>query len=231
MVYVMSDLHGEYEKYKKMLEHIEFSDEDELFILGDTVDRGERPVDILLDMMERPNVYHLMGNHDLLALDILKVLATDIREESLGTLDKRLIEEIGEWMQDGGESTLNQFASLSKTQRADVVDYMSDFSLYEAIDVGDKTYILVHAGLGNFRKDKKLSEYTPDELLFCRSGLDMEYYDDKSIYIVSGHTPTIVLAGTSGIVKMGNNIKIDCGATFGGRLGCLCLDTMEEFYI
>ena len=66
MIYVMSDLHGEYEKYIKMLELIKFSDEDELFILGDTVDRGERPIDILLDMMKRPNVYHLMGNHDLL---------------------------------------------------------------------------------------------------------------------------------------------------------------------
>ena len=103
--------------------------------------------------------------------------------------------------------------------------------MYETIDVEDNTYILVHAGLGNFAKDKKLSEYTPDELLFCRSRLDMEYYDDKSIYIVSGHTPTIVLAGTSKIVTIGNNIKIDCGAAFGGRLGCLCLDTMEEFYI
>ena len=231
MIYVMSDLHGEYEKYIKMLELIKFSDEDELFILGDTVDRGERPIDILLDMMKRPNVYHLMGNHDLLAINILKVLATDISEDNLNTLDERLLEEISEWMLEGGEPTLKQFALLSKEQRADLIDFMSDFSLYEAIDVGDKTYILVHAGLGNFRKDKKLSEYTPDELLFSRSGSDSEYYDDKSIYIVSGHTPTIVIAGTSKIVTIGNNIKIDCGAAFGGRLGCLCLDTMEEFYI
>lgn len=47
MIYVMSDIHGEYEKYIKMLELINFSDEDELYILGDIVDRGKEPVKVL----------------------------------------------------------------------------------------------------------------------------------------------------------------------------------------
>lgn len=231
MIYVMSDIHGEYEKYTKMLELIKFSDEDELFVLGDTVDRGERPIDILLDMMERPNVYHLMGNHDLLAIDILKVLTTDISDDSVNALDESLLEEISEWMQEGGETTLKQFALLSKEQRVDVLDFMSDFSMYEVIDVNDNTYILVHAGLGNFAKDKKLSDYTPHELLFGRNEVEKEYYDDKSIYIVSGHTPTRYFTGKDDIIKKGNNIKIDCGAAFRGKLGCLCLNTMEQFYV
>lgn len=33
------------------------------------------------------------------------------------------------------------------------------------------------------------------------------------------------------IYKNNNHIAIDCGAVFGGRLGCLCLDTMKEFYV
>lgn len=231
MIYVMSDIHGEYEKYTNMLELIKFSDEDELFVLGDTVDRGERPIDILLDMMERPNVYHLMGNHDLLAIDILKVLTTDISDDSVNALDESLLEEISEWMQEGGETTLKQFALLSKEQRVDVLDFMSDFSMYEVIDVNDNTYILVHAGLGNFAKDKKLSDYTPHELLFGRNEVEKEYYDDKSIYIVSGHTPTRYFSGKDDIIKKGNNIKIDCGAAFRGKLGCLCLNTMEQFYV
>ncbi len=232
MIYVMSDLHGEYEKYIKMLELIEFSEEDELFVLGDTADRGERPVDTMLDMMERPNVYHLMGNHDLMALDILKVLSAEIREDNLDILtDKLLTEEISEWINGGGDTTLKQFTALSKEKRADVLDYISDFSLYEVIDAGNKTYIMTHAGLGDFRKDKKLSEYTVKQLLLNRTAPDMEYYDDKSIYIISGHTPVQFYTGKSEIMKCGNNIMIDCGAVFGGKLGCLCLDTMDEFYI
>ena len=40
MTYVMSDIHGEYEKYLKMLDLIGFRDEDELYVLGDVIDRG-----------------------------------------------------------------------------------------------------------------------------------------------------------------------------------------------
>lgn len=232
MIYVMSDLHGEYERYRKMLELIEFTDEDELFVLGDTADRGERPIDILLDMMERPNVCHLMGNHDLMALDILKTLSAEITEENYDTLSRADFKtEVREWLAMGGEPTLKQFIALSKEQRADVLDYISDFSFYEAVDVGDNSYIMTHAGLGDFRKDKKLSEYTARQLIMNRTDPNMEYYDDKSIYIISGHTPVYFFTCKNDIIKCGNNIMIDCGAAFDGRLGCLCLDTMEEFYV
>ena len=52
MTYVMSDLHGCYDKYRQMLEQIGFGDDDTLYILGDVIDRGEGGIDILLDMME-----------------------------------------------------------------------------------------------------------------------------------------------------------------------------------
>jgi len=40
-----------------------------------------------------------------------------------------------------------------------------------------------------------------------------------------------MISGEPEILKIKNNIFIDCGAVYGGRLGCLCLDNMEEFYI
>ena len=40
MIYVMSDLHGCYEKYRAMLETIRFAEEDALYVLGDVLDRG-----------------------------------------------------------------------------------------------------------------------------------------------------------------------------------------------
>ena len=42
MHYVMSDLHGEYEKYLEMLKKIKFTDDDVLYVLGDVVDRGKQ---------------------------------------------------------------------------------------------------------------------------------------------------------------------------------------------
>ena len=40
MIYVMSDLHGCYQEYLKALKAIDFQDDDQLFVLGDVVDRG-----------------------------------------------------------------------------------------------------------------------------------------------------------------------------------------------
>ena len=40
MIYAVSDLHGCYEKYIKMLEKIQFRETDTLYVLGDVVDRG-----------------------------------------------------------------------------------------------------------------------------------------------------------------------------------------------
>ena len=47
MIYAMCDLHGCYDKYVKMLEKIQFGENDTLYILGDVVDRGEGGIKIL----------------------------------------------------------------------------------------------------------------------------------------------------------------------------------------
>lgn len=42
MTYVISDLHGiSLKKFQDLLTCAGFSDEDDLFVLGDTIDRGE----------------------------------------------------------------------------------------------------------------------------------------------------------------------------------------------
>ncbi len=232
MTYVMSDLHGEYEKYLQMLEKIKFSEQDTLFILGDVCDRGEHPIEILFDMMNRPNVYPIMGNHDWIALYLLEKLTTEITEESISHLSFEEMQDMLAWIDDGGNTTVAGFQKLSHEDQENVLDYLKEFSLWECIDVGEKTFILIHAGLGNFRKNKKLTQYTPEELLLTRQSPNVRYFDDDTIYIITGHTPTYFLSGKSEIYQNCNNICIDCGACFeGGRLACLCLDTMEEFYI
>ena len=52
--YCIGDIHGEYEKYLDMLDIIDFSDEDTLFVIGDVIDRGHGGISILKDMMMRP---------------------------------------------------------------------------------------------------------------------------------------------------------------------------------
>ena len=40
MIYAVSDIHGNFDKYTKMLEKINFSPNDTLYILGDVIDHG-----------------------------------------------------------------------------------------------------------------------------------------------------------------------------------------------
>lgn len=54
--YVISDIHGCYDAYKEMLEKIQFSENDMLYVLGDVLDRGPHPIRIIQDLMRRPNV-------------------------------------------------------------------------------------------------------------------------------------------------------------------------------
>lgn len=233
MIYVMSDIHGEYEKYLAMLEKINFDDDDILYILGDVVDRGRYPLEILRDMKSRKNVYPIMGNHDKMALDVMTKLLDDVQNSDADEpLDDDLVFALIEWEYNGGGTTIEEFQPMTDEERFELLDYIATFSPYKIVNINDKTFILVHAGLGDFSIDKGLDEYSISDLSFVRFDYDVQYYDDDSIYIITGHTPTpTFIIGEPRIYYSHNNICIDCGATFeGGRLACLCLDTMEEFY-
>ena len=53
MNYVISDIHGCYEQYMKLLDKIHFSERDMLYLLGDLVDRGPDPMEVVKDVMLR----------------------------------------------------------------------------------------------------------------------------------------------------------------------------------
>lgn len=87
--YVISDIHGEYERFMELLEEIELKDTDTLYVLGDVLDRGEHPIKVILKLMEMPNAFCIVGNHEVMALD------PEMREEVLNFLeDFSLYEEL-----------------------------------------------------------------------------------------------------------------------------------------
>ena len=228
MTYVMSDIHGMYDKYIKMLKLIEFSDDDDMYIIGDVIDRGEHSAEVLSDMMERPNVYPVIGNHELMAMNVLDIMFNGERKKQPVSFDDML----SDWIINGGLFTLESISGLSEDRRLDVLDYLSEFTNYETVDIEDRTYIMVHSGFDNFSPERKLTDYSVHELVWHRTDPDIRYFADKDIYVISGHTPTFGICGEPRIIHGNGNILIDCGACFEkGKLACLCLDTMEEFYV
>ena len=111
MHYVMADLHGETGRWQGMLREISFSDRDTIYILGDVVDRGGiGGVDILLDIMDRPNVVMLLGNHEAMCLK-----ATDHPEDGRA---------VSHWLRNGGAATQNGLSRLDPAKRAAVLDFL-----------------------------------------------------------------------------------------------------------
>lgn len=230
--YVISDIHGEYETFKAMLERIDFSDRDTLYVLGDVVDRGPEPIKVLKEMMKYPNIIPIVGNHELMALTCLKFLMKNITDENIDLIDEDIVNKLLNWQTNGSESTIAEFAKLTEEEKQDIIEYLEDFSIFEEINVNDKDYLLVHAGLRNFEPDKPIDEYELSELVWERPDYEKKYFDD--IIVITGHTPTQYIKCNDRpgyIYKANNHIAIDCGCCFGQRLAAICLDTGEEFYI
>lgn len=230
--YVISDIHGEYDKFITLLEKIDLKDTDTLYILGDVVDRGPNPVKTLLKLMEMPNVVCIVGNHELMALECLEFLIKEITDDSIDDFDSVMFDNMLTWRLNGSSSTIDEFTKLDRKTQREVLDFIRDFEVYEELSVGDKDYVLVHAGLGNYEPGKDIEDYSLDDLVWVRADYNTRYFND--IYVVTGHTPTFTIEENPRpgyIYRINNHIAIDCGACFpGGRLAAICLDTGEEFY-
>ena len=67
--YVITDLHGRYDLWRKIMDKI--TPEDTLYVLGDCADRGPDGWSIITEAFEHPQVIYLKGNHDaIISMDI-----------------------------------------------------------------------------------------------------------------------------------------------------------------
>ncbi len=222
MTYVMSDIHGEYQKFLSILEQIRLKEQDTLYILGDIVDYGEESMELVSDLSLRLNVFSLAGEHDFLAVRMLS--GFDKMLKSGATPDEEYIREMTAWVQEGGQTTLSSFRSLDDEQKEGVLEYLEDLTLYEDITVKGQRYVLTHAGIADYEEGADLDDYLPED--FFSEPLDPSYPLMEDAILVVGHSPT-----RSQRIERGNgSIFLDCGVCEGGPLACLCLDNGKEYY-
>lgn len=234
MIYVISDLHGyPLEKLKKLLEKADFNENDFLYILGDVVDRnGDGGVEILTWLLSQPNVQLILGNHEAMLL-ACEFLFDEITEDSISSFDSEKMEILTNYQLNGGDVTLKALSKLNKESPetvADILDYLHDAPLYEAVTAGGKDYFLVHSGIDDFEKGKKISDYPTDAFIWAWPELEDEYFDD--ITTVFGHTPTKYYGEeySNKIIKTKTWIAIDMGAGDGVTEPVLLrLNDMTEF--
>ena len=226
MHYVTADLHGEYDRYCRMLEEVEFSDADTLYILGDVVDRGGvGGVDILLDVMERPNAVMLLGNHEAMCL---KAMDQPDNERA-----------VNHWRRNGGQVTYEGLLSLSEDRRTRALNFIRALPDHLDLEAGDRKFHLVHAFPADNTYDR----------VWLRPGPEaVSPFPDGRI-VVAGHTPVCELWGyddaeleqylqslNGGHLRIFHGrryIDLDCACGYRieqRRLACLRLEDMAEFY-
>ena len=233
MIYLTADLHGHMDCLQKLLAHVAFSDDDWLYIIGDVIDRNQNGgVDILKWLLVQPNVQLIQGNHEQMLL-ANRWLFQEINDDNLDSLNPANMNLLSHWERNGGECTMNALQQESAETRQDILDYLDDCPLYESVCIGNRNYLLVHGGLGNYSPDKPLREYSPHDLVWTRPSLETEYNPQEYIVIV-GHTPTFFYSDRykNRMIKTDSWWNIDTGAAAkDGRPMLLCLDTEKEYYI
>ena len=112
MIYAMSDIHGQYELFRNLMEQIPLGKDDTLYVLGDVVDRGPDSMKILKYMMANPNIIPIMGNHELMALPCLKLLVPELSNGFLHKLSSQARQSFAEWTLNGGISTIQELSLI-----------------------------------------------------------------------------------------------------------------------
>lgn len=230
MVYVCSDLHGySLDKFKAFLNKIGFCEDDFLYIIGDVIDRGKDGIKILKWLMSMYNAQLILGNHEQMMLASSFVFE-EITDASIDNLTAAQLTAYSMWVANSGQPTIDALAAIRQREIKYILEYLQEAPLYETVTANGRDFILTHSGLGNFSPDKKLSDYTSDELLWNRPNIDQKYFDD--ITVVFGHTPTVHYGEEhkGKILFTDSWIDVDVGAGLGLPPAILRLDDMKIFH-
>ena len=137
--YAVSDIHGYKNRFFDVLQKAEFDwNNDELYVLGDIIDRGPHSAEMLYWAVEEApnNVHFLLGNHEDMAYRSLLRIQDDLSINSC-IYDNP-------WSYNGGYQTLDQCKELYGSRWCHkAAAWISHLPLCYIVD--DK--LLIHAGL------------------------------------------------------------------------------------
>jgi serine/threonine protein phosphatase 1 len=188
----VGDVHGHYDGLMQLLESMAVDSSDQIYFVGDLIDRGPKSAQVIQFVRENAYVC-VLGNHEQLLLEAFP--SNKVSQMALQA-----------WLQSGGQTTVMSF---------DEPDYLLDNldwlrSLPTHLDLGDVW--LVHAGL---HPEMPIHAQTTQEFCWIRDEfhrIAAPYFANK--LIITGHTITFTLPGVlPGELACGQGwLDIDTGA-------------------
>lgn len=232
MRYIISDIHGDFKNFQKMLKKIRFSKEDQMYILGDIFDKGTENLKIYEFVRNMSNICLIKGNHEFLCERYLN-----------GTISALV------WDSCAGINTRREVDALTKEEKKELYKFLNNLPIYKQIQVGENEYFLTHSGYNaevciknedglvdieasvKEAAEQNLERYLFSDDIHC---IPASVKFDKKIIV--GHYPTIFLEDCrKATIFYGEKyIDVDTGnerRERGGRLSCLRMEDRKEFYV
>ena len=227
MTYCISDIHGEYDLFMKLLEKINYSDDEKIIICGDLIDKGAASVKLAKTIFAMPKAYCIKGNHEY---EFFKFYRTRMHS-AIMDFDAIL------W------HLQQYFPEDGYLLDWETVDRLTELPYF----IEEDNFICVHAGLP-LEADGRImppNEATYEELVYDRTFKNPAVLPTTEKCVFFGHTPTTYIQQEPKILtylKDGKSagsrdisdyckVHLDTGASLNGVLGCFRVDDCRSFYV
>lgn len=229
---VISDIHGCYDEFQALLANTEYAPErDQLYLLGDYMDRGPKSkdaIDRVKELVEADGAVALRGNHDQFFLDWLDDPVEGMRQVALNGGLETIRSFLGgiDWGASDPE-VWRAWADAVKRDYPDVVAFLRALPYYRE----EAGYIFVHAGIDPSLDDwRKTSAH---DMIWIREPFLEARELTVDGTVIHGHTPVINLHGSHDIYYRADRIGIDGACAYGGQLNALTIEDgeMTEFAV
>jgi len=239
-IIVTSDVHGHYNHLKSLLEKVNFSDEDVLFIVGDIIEKGPeslRTLRYVMELCDKYTVYPLMGNVDAWRLAMLDDEDAESSEELLDYMvfmkkhwGGCFFEDMCNELNICTDSPSDMPGAKRKIRESfnDELEFLR--SLPTVIET--QNFIFVHGGLPTADVDS-LDGGDAFDVLKNDAFMDKNIYFHK--YVVVGHWPVTLYGGSiacsNPIVNRSQKIiSIDggCGLRRDGQLNAFIIPDIDS---
>lgn len=189
---IIGDVHGHYEGLMTLLNEIAPGSDDQVYFLGDLIDRGPNSAQVV-NFVKESSYTCLLGNHEQLLLDAFPY-------------GQAFAPALQAWLYSGGRSTVTSYPDANLL--LEHIEWLQTLPAY--LDLGD--IWLVHAGVHPLLP---IQAQTTHEFCWIRDEFHSSskpYFPDK--LIITGHTITFTLPKVSpGALAKGNGwLDIDTGA-------------------
>ncbi|MEB3295026.1 MAG: metallophosphoesterase [Synechococcales bacterium] len=205
---VIGDVHGHYDGLMRLMDAIAPGQADEIYFLGDLIDRGPRSCQVV-EFVKRNDYPCVLGNHEQMLLEAFP------QGQVFGPA-------LQAWLQSGGRATMASYDDAETL--LEHIAWLQTLPIY--IDLGDLW--LVHAGV---HPNIPLEQQGYSQFCWIRDEFHASarpFFRNK--LIITGHTITFTFSGViPGDIVGGNGwLDIDTGAYHPKSGWLTALDTTQQ---